>query len=238
MEHYAIIPARGGSKRIPKKNLRAFLGKPIIQRVLGTLKEAELFERIIVSTDDDEISELVTASGFEVPFRRPAELSDDFASTSEVATHAIDWLLSHGARPDSRFVTVYPTAVMVTVDQLKSAENLLGSDGCNFVFVGTRFPSQIRRAWKQTSLGTMEAISPESQRLRTQDIDQDLFYDQGQFYWSTSRSWNGTQEDPQVRKMLEISPFSAVDIDTEQDWELAERLFKLNRQEAMGPQVD
>lgn len=229
MEHFAIVPARGGSKRIPRKNLSPFHGKPIIQWVLETLRGVNIFDRIIVSTEDSEISSLVESLGFEAPFQRPLDLSDDFSTTADVSAHAIDWLISDGAGTDARFLTMYPTAALVTPAQILRAEKLLNSEGCNFVFVGAKFPSLISRAWRKTPTGIMEALQPELQSSRTQDIEEELFYDLGQFYWSTASSWTGTEQIPQVRKMLEVSPLEVVDIDTEQDWKLAEKLFLLTR---------
>ena len=229
LERFAIIPARGGSKRIPRKNLREFHGKPIIQWVLETLREVQIFDRIIVSTEDQEISSLVKELGFEVPFQRPNELSDDFSTTSDVATHAIEWLVAEGAAAEARFLTMYPTAALATADHIIRAEHLLDTDGSNFVFVGAKFPSQTSRAWRKTSLGFLEALQPELQASRTQDFDEDFYYDLGQFYWSTATSWQGTKQNPQLRKMLEVSPLEVVDIDTEDDWKIAEKLFLLSR---------
>lgn len=230
MERFAIVPARGGSKRIPRKNVREFHGKPIIQWVLETLREAQLFDRIIVSTENQEVSSVVRQLGFEVPFQRPNELSDDFSTTSDVASHAIEWLIAEGASTDARFLTMYPTAALATADHIIRAEQLLDTDGSNFVFVGAKFPSQTSRAWRKTSLGLFEALQPELQASRTQDFDENLYYDLGQFYWSTASSWKGTEQDPQLRKMLEVSPLEVVDIDTEHDWQFAEKLFLIIRE--------
>lgn len=229
METYAVVPARAGSKRIPGKNMRMFFGKPIIQWVLENLRDMRCFDRVVVSTENMETADFVRNQGFEAPFTRPKSLAGDHTPTSEVVSHAIEWLLENGASEKSEFLTVYPTAVMVTPHHINSARKLLQLGQCNFVFAGAKMPAAFERSWKRTLAGTMQPVSPEKQNSRTQDVAEDLFYDLGQFYWSTATSWNGTEESPQLRMMLELSPLEVVDIDTEEDWRLAERLFLVNR---------
>lgn len=224
MNRYAVLPARGGSKRIPRKNLRNFCGKPIIQWVLETLHETELFERVIVTTEDSEIREFVEQLGFEAPFVRPDYLSDDYATTAHVAQHAIDYLISDGALSEDHFLTIYPTAVMSTPKHIRDSEKLMQVGKCDFVFVGCKFSANIERAWRMDSNQMAYPISPDNQSKRSQDLP-DSYFDAGQFYWSTSSSWQENAGGLLRRKIFELEYGEVVDINNESDWILAEKLF-------------
>lgn len=229
MTDFAVVPARGGSQRIPGKNIRDFFGVPIIERTISTLRKSRLFEAVIVSTDDPIIAEVALKAGAEVPFMRPKELADDFATTSQVANHSIGWLLNSGADSASFFLVAYPTAVMMTEKHLRESRALLEPRFCDFVFAGARFPSEIERSWRRNAKNFVEPVFHGNQAKRSQDLDP-AFFDAGQFYWSTKDGWTPeVLNEGKRRRIYEIDPLEAVDINTEQDWARAERLFNLLR---------
>ena len=184
-----IIPARGGSKRIPRKNLRPFLGVPIIVRTIACLLRADVFDRVVVSTDDDEIATVAEEAGAQVPFRRPDELADDHAGTDAVVRHAIQELESRTGRRLGFVCAVYPTAVLATPGDVRSALQLLRAGDADFVFSATTFPYPIQRALRQRPDGTSEMFHPEHLMTRSQDLDP-AFHDAGQFYWGRRDAWS------------------------------------------------
>lgn len=229
LERIAIVPARGGSKRIKGKNIRLFAGKPIIQRVLETLDSSGLFKQIIVSTEDDQIAELVEDLGFEVPFRRPPSLASDYATTAEVVNHAIHWLERSGASRETIYLTAYPTAVFMTTNHLSKSVELLQPGRFDIVFAASRFRSELQRAWWVGENGSVTEVFPGNQQERSQDL-KPAFFDAGQFYWSTATGWTpSVQCDYSRRTMFELGPYEAVDINTEDDWEFAEMLFQIRK---------
>lgn len=226
---FAIVPARGGSKRIPGKNIRLFHNHPIILRVLDTLQQSKLFDTIIVSSDDYEVIKLVRESGYNAPFVRPAHLATDYAGTAAVANHAIDWFLGSGASEESDFLLAYPTAVMMTEAHIRGARGLLDPGVCDFVFTGARFPSEVQRAWWKTKDLRVAPVMPGNQSARSQELAP-AYYDAGQFYWTTHDGWRAdVLEYGAKRRLYEIDPLEAIDINTESDWAQAERLFTLLR---------
>lgn len=225
------MPARGGSKRIVGKNSRTFRGKPIIIRVLDVLHNSNLFDKILVSSDDSKIIQLVEKAGYDAPFIRPAHLATDKMGTAAVANHAIEYLLGSGASKDSDFLLAYPTAVMMTELHLQEARNLLNPGVCDFVFSAARFPSEIQRAWWKADDSSVKPVMPGNQSARSQDLTP-AYYDAGQFYWTTHDGWRPEVLEHGVRrKMYEIDPIEAIDINTEDDWARAERLFQLLREQ-------
>ncbi len=224
---YAIIPARAGSKRIPGKNTRTFHGKPLLAWPIGTLKESGLFDEIIVSTESDEIAGIAALAGAEAPFRRPEHLADDFTTTAAVARHAIDWFLGHGASPSSLFCVMYPAAVNITPADLEASKRVLQGD-IDMVFAATDFPSPIERAWSLENGGVAKRLFPEHGSTRTQDLSPKV-YDAGQFYWTHSTAWHALDDgSPLSYAAFKIPFLRAVDIDTPEDWKIAERLFRLD----------
>ena len=222
----AIIPARGGSKRIPRKNIRQFYGIPIIARVVETLKATELFNKILVSSDDLEIISLSKSLGCIAPFIRPAELATDHASTSEVVNHAIDWLVTSGESADTKFLVAYPTAVLMKPIQIIEALDLLRPGLSDLVFAGAEFESQIQRAWWRSESGEVREVFPGMQPRRSQDL-QPAYFDAGQFYWTTVDGFReNVMKDPRRRAMYEIDRLDAIDINTESDWQRAETRFR------------
>ena len=231
-EAIAIITARGGSKRIPGKNIRDFHGKPLISWTIHNLLSSQLFSRVIVSTDSKEIAAISREAGAEVPFLRPPELSDDFTPTANVADHAINWLIGDGVADSTRFCVVYPAAVSLTPKDLSESKRILESSGADLVFAGCEFPSHPDRAWTLAEDNFVAPVAGEFQSARSQDLEP-RFYDAGQFYWSHKSAWADVIQGLPIRRALYIMPRSrAIDIDKEEDWELAKLLFAPNRNSA------
>ena len=183
-----VIPARGGSKRIPKKNIKIFRGKPIIERVINEALSSNLFEKLIVSTDSKEIAKVSLDAGAEVPFLRPNELADDYASTSEVIIHAINWYKQKGIFFSS-VCCLYPTAVFIkSQDLIKASNELEKSKKEIFVFSAIAFNSSIQRAFYLDNNGYTKMFNPELYKKRTQDLV-NAYHDAGQFYLASPSTW-------------------------------------------------
>ena len=221
----AIIPARGGSKRIPRKNVKLFCGKPMIAWSIGAARASGLFDHIVVSTDDMEISEVAKAYGAEVPFMRPAALSDDHTGTSPVVAHAIEWYRAQGDMPDP-VCCIYATAPFVSAADLQRGLQLLTDCGSDFAFSVTRYAFPIQRAIKLTEEGRVQMFQPEHFNTRSQDLEEAL-HDAGQFYWGRAAAWIADKPVFSTDAMPVILPRHRVqDIDTPEDWERAEWMFK------------
>lgn len=219
---YAIIPARGGSKRIPRKNLKPFCGRPIIQRVVDVALGSGLFDKVVVSTDDEEIAAMAAAAGAEAPFRRSAALSDDHTGTTEVIRDAVERLNLEAHTP---VCCIYATAVFVTQENLSRGYDALTSGDANWALAVVPFSSPIQRAYRRSG-DRMVPFHPESMVKRSQDLEK-AFFDAGQFYWALAETWR----DPLARVWdgaapVEIDPMRAMDIDTPEDWDHAEFLFE------------
>lgn len=221
-----LIPARGGSKRIPRKNIRPFHGRPMIVHTIDTMTASQVFDRIVVSTDDDDVARVAEQAGAEAPFRRPAELADDHAGTGAVVRHAIDELEQRGGEVRA-LCLVYPTAVFTTADDLVEAGRRLAAGTLDYVFSATRYAAPIERALRRRDDGTCAMVSPEHLLTRSQDL-QEAFHDVGQFYWGTGDAWRAAVPVMQGRsEIFEIPPWRVQDIDTPDDWHRAELLFEL-----------
>ena len=221
----AVIPARAGSKRIPGKNMRPFCGQPIIQYSIQAALQAAVFDRVIVSTDSDQIAELAIAAGADVPFRRPAELADDFTPTLPVIRHAIN-AVNTTADPIEFCCCLYPTAPFVTVsDLLLGLEKLQQHPAAEFAFPITTFSYPIFRSL-QFDGDTLEMFFPEYENTRSQDLPE-AWHDAGQFYWGTARAWQeATGIFSSASVGIRIPRYRVQDIDTLEDWVRAEAMFR------------
>jgi len=224
----AIIPARGGSKRIPKKNIKEFFGKPLIAYSIEVALESKLFEKVIVSTDDEEIAKIAKSYGAEVPFVRPKELSDDFTGTTDVINHTVEYLESQGQSYEY-ICTIYATAPLLQKNYLIEAyQRLQESDAVN-AFSATSMPFPIQRTFKLTPDGRCEMFTPEYYSSRSQDLEE-AYQDAGQFYW-TNRERQKQSDNSMVFSEISIPiilPRHLVqDIDTLEDWKRAEKLYLL-----------
>jgi len=219
MKNLAIIPARGGSKRIPRKNIRNFLGKPIIAYSIETALESGLFEEVMVSTDDDEIAEVAKKYGAKVPFMRSEENADDYATLADVVEEVIGTYRKKGESFDD-VCCILPTAPFLTVSLLEEGFSLLAENSVDSVKPVVRFSYPIQRAVKMKN-GMLEMFNPEHARTRSQDLEP-AFHDAGQFYWMKFEE--GMKGE---RKMgLEIPEHLVHDIDTEDDWTMAELKYR------------
>lgn len=224
MKCVAIIPARGGSKRIPRKNIKMFCGKPMIAWAIQAAQEADVFDRIIVSTDDDEIAAVATQCGAEAPFSRPLELANDFASTEDVILHGLDWLAQNGC--DTRyFCCIYPTAPFLRPEYIRKGLELIRSEESTTAFSVTTYAYTIFRSLKVDERGRLAMFWPENLDKRSQDLPE-AFHDAGQFYWGDARKFIMEPELFSSDSTAVILPRQLVqDIDTLEDWEVAERMF-------------
>ena len=224
----AVIPARGGSKRIPRKNIRPFCDQPIIAWSIAAARDSGCFDRIIVSTDDAEIAQVARDAGAEAPFVRPAELSDDHTGTIAVVRHAIDWQAGHAVAP-TLVCCIYATAPFVTAADLQQGLATLERSGCDFALSVTKYPFPIQRAIRIDSQGRLSMFSPEHFRTRSQDLEE-AFHDAAQFYWGRSEAWQAadTLFGPASAAVV-LPPHRVQDIDTPDDWVRAEWMFQAQR---------
>lgn len=220
-----IIPARGGSKRIPRKNVALFHGIPMIAWSIRAAQDSELFDRIIVSSDDDEIIDVASEYGAEAPFRRPTELADDFTGTVPVVAHAVDAM---DLGDEEVVCCLYPTAPFVRPEDLRRADILLGDQrASDYALSVTSFPFPIQRSLRIASDGRAEPIFPEHEKTRSQDLEE-AWHDAGQFYFGRARAWS--QQTPIFGSKplpVPLPRYRVQDIDTPEDWTRAELMFTL-----------
>jgi N-acylneuraminate cytidylyltransferase len=221
----AVIPARGGSKRIPRKNIRPFAGKPMIAHSIQCAVQSGLFQRVIVSTDDEEIADVARRHGAEIPFFRPRELSDDHAGTTEVIAHAVEWLQARGITLTAA-CCIYATAPFVRAADLHEGLELLESGSWQYVFSATTFAFPIFRSFRQDAAAGVEMFFPEHFTTRSQDLPEAL-HDAGQFYWGRPQAWLARARIfDRSSTFVRIPRWRVQDIDTEEDWARAELMGK------------
>ncbi len=221
MKKFAVIPARGGSKRIPRKNVKAFAGQPMIVYAIMAARRAGVFDRIVVSTDDDEIAAVALKFGAEVPFRRPPELADDLTATAPVMAHAIAQL---GAAADDAVCCIYPGVPLLSPDDLAEGLALFEQGTHDYVFPVLAFSSPIQRALKRAPDGTVQSMNPEYAMTRTQDLSP-AYFDAGQFYWGRACAWVAGRSAHLGGRAMVVPEWRAVDIDSPDDWVRAEALY-------------
>lgn len=221
----AVIPARGGSRRIARKNIRDFYGLPIVAWTISIARSSGLFNNIIVSTDDKEIADLAESQGAEVPFIRPAELADDYTGTTEVVSHATRWMLDQ-QWPVDAVCCLYATAPFMCVEDIERGLRVLESGDWAYTFSATEYAAPIFRAFHMNPQGGVEMYFPEHFNARSQDLPEAL-HDAGQFYWGRTDAWLAQ------KKMFDHHSFPVTiprwrvhDIDTEDDWRRAELIWE------------
>lgn len=221
----AIIPARGGSKRIPRKNIRLFKGKPIIHYAIENCFKSGLFDEVMVSTDDQEIKSIAEKAGAKVPFLRSSENSNDFAGTMEVIKEVIESYAKIGTNFES-FCCLYPTTPLLNKEYLMKAYNLLSTEDLDFVVSINEFGFPIQRALVKRS-HRIEMLWPENYKVRSQDLEK-TFHDAGQFYFGKIASAKSlpTLLSGNVGS-VEIPRILSQDIDTIDDWIIAEQKFDI-----------
>jgi pseudaminic acid cytidylyltransferase len=222
----AVIPARGGSKRIPRKNIRPFCGKPIIAYSIAAAKESALFDEIVVSTDDEEIAAVARDFGATTPFMRPKQIADDFTGTNAVVKHAITWFAEQGSAV-AHACCIYATAPLIQSRFIREGYERLSASDAAFAFSVTDYAFPIQRAVRVTTDGRVEALHPEHRMTRSQDLEA-AYHDAGQFYWGTAHAFLDDVPLFSSRSIGVILPRLLVqDIDTAEDWEQAEAMFRV-----------
>lgn len=225
MSAVAIIPARGGSKRIPRKNIKAFHGRPMLAHSIQAALDSGLFARIVVSTDDAEIAAVAQAWGAEVPFMRPAALADDHAGTVEVIQHAVSLLRAQGDA-FAYACCLYATAPFVTTADLAKGLKLLEAHPDKaYAFTVTDYASPVQRALRLRPDGGVESLYPQFYETRSQDLEP-AFHDAGQFYWGRLAAWEqGAPLHATHSLPVRLPRHRVQDIDTPEDWQRAELLY-------------
>ena len=222
MKNLCIIPARGGSKRIPRKNVKLFFGKPMLAYSIETARQTGIFDEIIVSTDDEEIASVACQNGATIPFMRSAETASDFATTADVLKEVIAKYKELGREFDN-FCCFYATAPLVQSKDLLSAYKLLMQSDFTCVYPVVQFSYPIGRCLDLAEDGTMTRHWPEYENSRSQDLPKE-YHDTGTFYWYKTKEWLAGNI-----KIggIEVEETTIQDIDTEVDWKLAEMKYKL-----------
>ena len=221
----AVIPARGGSKRIPKKNIKEFFGKPIISYPIRAAINSQLFDKVIVSTDCKNIAQVAINYGAEVPFMRPKELSGDFLGTHEVVGHALKWLEDFGDTVEYA-CCLYATAPMIQGSDLIKGYDLIKTEKWKAVIAATKYSYPVFRSFKKLPNGGLEMVFPEHYNSRSQDLPE-VYHDAGQFYWAKAQEWkNKPGGFSENNTIIELSNYLVQDIDTIEDWNRAEKIYE------------
>ena len=219
----AIIPARGGSKRIPKKNIKLFHGKPLIAYSIEVALKSNLFNKVIVSTDDEEIAKIAKQYGAEVPFLRPKELSDDFTGTGAVVEHVLEYMKSLGEEFDY-CCTIYATAPLLEKEYLNEGFEKLKNSDAKLSFSCTSMPFPIQRTFKITKENRCEMFWPENFIKRSQDLEE-AFQDAGQFYWVNLKIDSNDIAFGKKSIPILLPRHLVQDIDSIEDWIRAEFMY-------------
>ena len=221
----AIIPARGGSKRILGKNIKDFCGKPILAWSIEVAKASGCFDKVIVSTDDKDIAKIALQWGAEVPFIRPLELSDDYTPTSPVICHAIEWLEANEGKVDYA-CCIYATAPFIIIQDLLSGWRKINKSEFDYAFSVSSYSFPVQRALQINVNDQISMMHPEHLLTRSQDLPE-AFHDAGQFYWGTSKAW--CENKPifgRASVPVKLPRHRVQDIDSLEDWTRAEWMFK------------
>lgn len=227
----AIIPARGGSKRIPRKNIKPFGGKPVIAWSIKAALASGCFDHVIVSTDDDEIAEVARAHGGEVPFIRPPELSDDHAGTIPVVAHAVNWMAQEVGSVEFA-CCLYATAPFVQAQDLRQGLEVLQRSGAQYAFTVTNFAAPIQRSFRITGQQRIEMFNSAQFNSRSQDLEE-AYHDAGQFYWGRADAWlSAIPLFSQASTPIVLPRYKVQDIDTLDDWLRAEMMFEILNKDA------
>lgn len=223
----AIIPARGGSKRIPLKNVRQFCGQPLIAYSILAARSCGLFDRVIVSTDDEQIRDIANHYGAETPFVRPPELANDHATTVPVINHALRWAHENIGKVDHA-CCIYATAPFIQVKALREAyEMLISKNVGGYVFSATTMPFPIQRTFMVKEGGFVQMFEPHNYNTRSQDL-KEAYQDAGQFYWGSAESYFSGKIFFSTDSMAYVLPRHMVqDIDTLEDWRRAELMYEV-----------
>lgn len=221
----AVIPARGGSKRLPRKNIRPFGGLPMIAWSIRAALESGCFDRTVVSTDDEEIADIARSHGADVPFVRPAALADDHAGTAPVIKHAIQWHIDRSESP-TEVCCIYATAPFLCASDLKRGLDILQQQGADYAFAVTTYAFPVQRALRLTAERRIAMLHHEQYQTRSQDLEE-VWHDAGQFYWGRAAAWlAGTPVFSPAAAPVPLPRHRVQDIDTAEDWERAEWMHR------------
>jgi pseudaminic acid cytidylyltransferase len=225
----AIIPARGGSKRIPRKNIRPFCGRPLIAYSIEAARKSGIFDHVLVSTDDAEVREVASAYGAAAPFERPTELANDYATTVPVVKHALEWCEANYG-PVTNVCCIYATAPFIQPQAIREAyAELVEKNVQGYVFTATTFPFPIQRAFRIKADGFVEMFEPRNYEARSQDLEP-AYQDAGQFYWGNSATYLSEKMFFSSESRALLLPRHLVqDIDTVEDWKRAELMYEVLR---------
>lgn len=221
----AIIPARGGSKRIVKKNIKNFCGLPVIAYSINVALQSNLFSHVIVSSDNDEIIEIAKKYGALAPFNRPAELADDNSPTISVVAHAIKESRKIFIQNINFVCCIYPASPLIRVSDIQKAFDLLDTSNPKYIFPVAQYESPIQRAFVMSAQNQLSSMYPEHQQTKTQDLEP-TYYDAGQFYWGHENLWLNNISIHNNAVGIVIPSYRAIDIDTPDHWFRAESVYK------------
>lgn len=226
MSNIAIITARSGSKRIPKKNIRSFFGKPIVAYSIEAALKSNIFDEVMVSTDSQEIADISIKYGATVPFLRSSKNSDDFATTAEVVEEVLLEYKKIGKEYEY-FCCLYPTAPFITPEKLAEALLILEQSGADSVFSVTPFSHPFQRSFKMEHDNTIKMFFPEYEKIRSQDLETG-YCDCGLFYFLNTKNFLIKKKIFSDKTRAIVVPESECqDIDNEEDWKIAELKYKL-----------
>ena len=220
----AIIPARQGSKRIKEKNIKKFLGKPIISYAIKKALKTKLFDYVVVSTDSLKIKKISEKFGAKVFFLRPKKISDDKATTQEVIKHALKWFKNNNMQ-FNYVCCIYPTAILTKPNDLIKSYRLIKNSKWSFVMSAQKYSTQIERSF---NLKDNKIILYNKKKFYKNSQDfKDFYHDAGQFYWGSSKIWYSKNSLNNKSTIYQLKKHQAVDINTLEDWKFAEKLYKL-----------
>ena len=224
MESIALIPARGGSKRIPQKNIKEFCGKPIIYWTIRAALESNIFKDIIISSDDSEIIDIARGFGVKAPFVRPKKISGDYSTTHEVVFHAIKKLNELGVSEFNSLCCLYPCSPLINPSDIKASYRILESNPDKYIYPVTEYSHPISRAFSLDKDNKINFLHKENEKTRTQDLIT-YYHDAGQFYWASRKTWLNSNNMHTNAIAYKIPHWRTVDIDTIEDWKRAELIF-------------
>jgi N-acylneuraminate cytidylyltransferase len=226
----AIIPARGGSKRIHRKNIKNFHGKPVLERTIKILLGSGIFMDVFVSTEDNEIAEVATSNGARVLFRNQ-NLADDYTNTVDVISSAVQQLKNDSLLHTEYICCVYPVNPMLSTDRIIEGLSILKNSNLDYVFTAKKYESNPARALSQDENGLSRMINPDLLNTRSQDLP-DLVHDAAMFYWGTSHAW--IDKHPVLHgnsKFVILDKYETFDVDDENDWQMLEWIFQAKHNE-------
>lgn len=221
-----VIPARGGSKRIKNKNIKNFLGKPVISYPIKQIIKSNIFDKIIVSTDSQKIAEIAKKYGAEILFNRPKKLSNDYVDVQSVISHAVNWIKNNISQIKD-VCCVYPATPLIESKNIVDAYKIYKKKKWDFVFAASKFYYPIQRAVFQKKNQSIKMYNEKNYNKRSQDLIPS-YHDAGQFCWGRANAWISKKKIFSSKTTIfKLDKFSSHDIDNLEDWEICEKLYKI-----------